>query len=615
MSRTKRPAIPAVPSGTPQQLRPLLESMRQALQIYGDAGRGDPLDAAVTYRDLLGTKAFMLDKGRLSLSTGGSTSGGTIDPTAETLPDVVEAPTKPSGVKVTGTFENLLISWSVPSYKGHLQTRIYIQQVADEDATPNFDSALLIGATTASVYGHTSINTTGFRVWLKHENKNGVLSDLHDPLGTYGEVYASPTEQLADALARVEQLEAEREERTWLNVLSNRAKAIEDKQIIIAQLQDGDASVLLTATAYTDSEVGSLAQQVTAVETANAAVETRMTAAESNITTAQNTADGAQADADSILAEYEIKTTVGQLTASIGIVNNGATSQVYVNADEFYVRKPGMTSKKVFYVANGQLYVNYLVVDQAYINFLVANQITADYINALELTAVKITGGTINIGGGNFTVDASGNVIANSGTFNGTVRANKIQGDVYNSVAVPIKTLEIYGPDAGGSSLVASLGRFSINVAESFRRWCRLPRLFFGGERVGSAVPPAGQQIEGRVYVNLVGSITGVSYNATYELGTSSEYNTFSDSRQLYEPTFAIPAGFTGEIQINFQLRGKVNSNIDNSILTSSDRAWLIPLGVFYKDTKTTWDWPNQYFIVNLWKESEDIVGVDPATY
>ena len=50
-----------------------------------------------------------------------------------------------------------------------------------------------------------------------------------------------------------------------------------------------------------------------------------------------------------------------------------------------------------------------------------------------DVTAATITGGTINIGGGNFTVDGNGNMYANNGTLKGTIESSIINGSTINT--------------------------------------------------------------------------------------------------------------------------------------------------------------------------------------
>ena len=59
--------------------------------------------------------------------------------------------------------------------------------------------------------------------------------------------------------------------------------------------------------------------------------------------------------------------------------------------------------------------------------------INAGTINGTTVNSGVFNGGSINIGNGNFVVDGSGNLTAKSGRFEGTVYANKIEGDILKS--------------------------------------------------------------------------------------------------------------------------------------------------------------------------------------
>ena len=92
---------------------------------------------------------------------------------------------------------------------------------------------------------------------------------------------------------------------------------------------------------------------------------------------------------------------------------------------------------------NGTLYIddNHIAVNKIGANEIAAGAITADHIYGgtitgdkikagTEISAPKISGGSINIGNGNFVVDQWGNLSANSGTFRGTVLAENISGKI-----------------------------------------------------------------------------------------------------------------------------------------------------------------------------------------
>lgn len=56
--------------------------------------------------------------------------------------------------------------------------------------------------------------------------------------------------------------------------------------------------------------------------------------------------------------------------------------------------------------------------------------IIADAMATKVLSAFTIKGGSIDIGNGNFTVDTNGNLVAKSGTFGGTLKATKLEGNI-----------------------------------------------------------------------------------------------------------------------------------------------------------------------------------------
>lgn len=209
------------------------------------------------------------------------------------------------------------------------------------------------------------------------------------------------------------------------------------------------------------------------------------------IATAQSTADGntaaVQAHARSINgleAQYTVKVDVNGKVAGYGLAstpkNGTPESKFIVNADRFGIGAPGKADVFPFTVdtrqnrvgVNGELVVNGKAIvdrlnagdihgDKIAANTLNANRlkarsvtareiragaVTADKMNVTSLSAVSsnlgsITGGSLNIGNGNFTVSSDGILTANnavirgrieadSGYFNGTIRASSVEGDV-----------------------------------------------------------------------------------------------------------------------------------------------------------------------------------------
>ena len=209
------------------------------------------------------------------------------------------------------------------------------------------------------------------------------------------------------------------------------------------------------------------------------------------ITTAQSTADGnkatVQAHARSINgleAQYTVKVDANGKVAGFGLAttpkNGTPESKFIVNADRFGIGATGKADVFPFVVdtqknrvgVNGELVVNGKAIidnlnagdihgDKITANTLNANRlkagsvtareigansVTADKMNVTSLSAVSsnlgsITGGSLNIGNGNFTVSSDGILTANnavirgrieadSGYFNGLIKASRIEGDV-----------------------------------------------------------------------------------------------------------------------------------------------------------------------------------------
>ena len=213
------------------------------------------------------------------------------------------------------------------------------------------------------------------------------------------------------------------------------------------------------------------------------------------ITTVQSKADGntaaVQTHAQSINgleAQYTVKVDVNGRVAGYGLAttpkNGTPESKFIVNADRFGVGSTGKADVFPFVIdtqknrvgVNGELVVNGKAIvdrlnagdihgDKITANTLNANRLTAGSVTAREMAAGSITadklnvnnlsaisadmgnisGGSLNIGGGQFTVSSDGSLVAQnavvrgriegeSGYFNGTIKASRIEGDVMKVV-------------------------------------------------------------------------------------------------------------------------------------------------------------------------------------
>ena len=238
------------------------------------------------------------------------------------------------------------------------------------------------------------------------------------------------------------------------------------------------------------------------VERAVTKAEGDIRAVTERITTLQTSVNGntaaVQTHARSINgleAQYTVKVDVNGRVAGYGVAttpkNGVPESKFIITADRFGVGAVGKADIFPFTVdtqknrvgVNGELVVNGKAIidnlnagtihgDKIAANTLNANRIragsvtareiasnavTADKINVTSLSAISadmgnISGGSLNIGGGQFTVASDGSLVAQnavvrgriegeSGYFNGTIKASRIEGDVMKIVRMK-KTAE-----------------------------------------------------------------------------------------------------------------------------------------------------------------------------
>ena len=231
------------------------------------------------------------------------------------------------------------------------------------------------------------------------------------------------------------------------------------------------------------------------VERAVTKAEGDIRAVTERITTLQTSVNGNTASIQTharsingLEAQYTVKVDVNGRVAGYGLAttpkNGTPESKFIITADRFGVGAVGKADIFPFTVdtqrnrvgVNGELVVNGKAIidnlnagtihgDKIAANTLNANRIragsvtareiasnavTADKINVTSLSAISadmgnISGGSLNIGGGQFTVASDGSLVAQnavvrgriegeSGYFNGTIKASRIEGDVMKVV-------------------------------------------------------------------------------------------------------------------------------------------------------------------------------------
>ena len=151
---------------------------------------GDPLDRALTARDLL-------DSGIAKLAVGSVTfSGGSSGLAPATGLPVYDAPPAPTSLAASGAFQNIILSWNLERYQGHSYVEVY-RHTSDVIA-----DAILTAQVSGSVAGVFSDFVgagADFYYWVRAVNDNGVVGPFNSSTGTRGQT-APDVDFLLDAL-------------------------------------------------------------------------------------------------------------------------------------------------------------------------------------------------------------------------------------------------------------------------------------------------------------------------------------------------------------------------------------------------------------------------------
>lgn len=142
--------------------------------------RGDKLDRVITLRDLIESGITKLPDG---WRPGGSGAvpllpGSSLPDPDVYVPDLTPPPT-PTGFAVDAAISNIFIEHDEPLYPqghGHLRTRVYGATVQAGDPLPTFSDAVEISQFSGTVHAHPTNPATTWRLWIKWETNDLVLS-------------------------------------------------------------------------------------------------------------------------------------------------------------------------------------------------------------------------------------------------------------------------------------------------------------------------------------------------------------------------------------------------------------------------------------------------------
>ena len=168
-NKTKLPGLKNIPPKTERELKLALEDLKQALEIRLGL-RGDPLDRAVTLRELKDGNVVKVTNSAVGVSDG-------IKPPDEDPGDLT-IPPNPTGLTAAGAFTSIILKWNLPSYGNHAFTEIWRSQ------DNNLAGAELISTAGGQVYSDDVGYAQTYFYWVRFVSTSNIPGSWNDTEGT-----------------------------------------------------------------------------------------------------------------------------------------------------------------------------------------------------------------------------------------------------------------------------------------------------------------------------------------------------------------------------------------------------------------------------------------------
>lgn len=169
MAKTKLPALKNIPPKTDRELKIALDSIKEALEVRLGQ-RGDPLDRAVTLRELEDSGIVKVTNKEVGV-TGGIEqppgTGGSLTP-----------PPAPTTLEASAAFTSITLSWTIASYGNHSYSEIWRSQ---DNA---LGGATRIATSNAFVYTDEVGYNQTYYYWIRYVSASDVAGPWNDTEGT-----------------------------------------------------------------------------------------------------------------------------------------------------------------------------------------------------------------------------------------------------------------------------------------------------------------------------------------------------------------------------------------------------------------------------------------------
>lgn len=374
--------VPGIPAITKDNLLQVANAVKEVIEVR-EGVRGDPLDKAVTFRDLAALKLCQhkdeapvlanIDPD-LPVQPYPGVAPGAFKPDNYDESSDLSTPPAPTNLQATGAYSDIYLSWQYPAYRNHAYTEVY------RSATDDLGTAQIIGTSASNLYSDPVGTEQKYYYWVRNVSQANVISPYNSTAGTYAET-------AIDVARRIAELEQETLNDPLAQDLSSRIQLLENSN-----------TSFITELRRIEAGQASLTSQVVAQDLNNrSAIEVSQTAIAG------------------VKAQYTVKIDLNGHVSGFGlastIVNGTPTSAFIVRADKFAIVDPASTSNNLtntpsadtvpFQVVNGQTFIKAAFIQDATITnakifSVAANKITAGTVTAaIDLQAPVVRSGPV----------------------------------------------------------------------------------------------------------------------------------------------------------------------------------------------------------------------------
>lgn len=425
-----------------------LDTIKEAIEV-NNGQRGDPLDRGITLRDLVNIGGARVLRG---LRTGQALTSSDVSMGQDVEPDAL--PGQPVGFMVATNYMSAVCIWEQAENPLSVVAELFRATV------DSFASASLIGRDQGTQFTDRTVEPgQTYYYWLRFATNSGIEGPLHSTSGFQADVPLSSG-------AILEEISGEIQQSHLHTVLS---QGLDDFDSGLSALTDGltqEGSTLEQSIASLVSDASTGAAGVSEIKAAFtdeastfAVSVSNLKVATSNNTASVQTLSEATVDAtEGPYAMWAVSATVNDMTAAIGLFNNGVKTSVGINASEFYVFDSGATDPDAekllpFVIVDGVVHMNVAMIKDASIDEGQIGPIGFGKLVDAEGNSITTLAGLLKAEA----IDVDNLVVSEATAFTGDVSSTGVNSDgdalweIKQDGSVTFRNISAYGSSAGGS--------------------------------------------------------------------------------------------------------------------------------------------------------------------